>query len=92
VSVTFRPPDLIDRAAQEENWTTSDQEHCDRMLRDAFEESFQVKEIQRTATGLIAYGAPFISLESVTFMEGAEKPVLQALADLSRKLLIAKPR
>jgi hypothetical protein len=62
-----------------------------RMLCQAFEESFQVKEIQRSVNGLIAYDSPFVSFESVRFQEGAEKPVLQALEDLSKKLLLAKP-
>jgi hypothetical protein len=50
-----------------------------------------VEEIQRSDNGLIAYDSPFVSLESVRFPEGAEKPVLQALEDLSKKLLLAKP-
>jgi hypothetical protein len=62
-----------------------------RLRRQAFKESFQVKEIQRTVNGLIAYDAPFGSFESVRFQEDAKKPVLQALEDLSRKLLLAKP-
>jgi hypothetical protein len=58
------------------------------MLRQAFEESFQVKELQRSVNGLIAYDSPFVSFESVRFQEGAEKPVLQALEDLSKKLCL----
>ena len=61
------------------------------MLRQAFEESFGVKEIQRSVNGLIAYDSLFVSFEPVRFQEGAEKPVLQALQDLSQKLLLAKP-
>jgi hypothetical protein len=91
MALTFIPSDLIEQAAHEERWTESDRQHCSRMLRQAFEESFQVKEIQRTVNGLIAYDAPFVSFESVRFQEGAEKPVLQALEDLSKKLLLAKP-
>jgi hypothetical protein len=89
--LTFIPSDLIEQAAREENWTDSDKQHCSRMPRQAFEESFQVKEIQRSVNGLIAYDSPFVSLESVRFQEGAEQPVLQALEDLSKKLLLAKP-
>ena len=91
MALTFIPPDLLERAAHEEHWTDSDRQHCSRMLRQAFEESFQVKEIQRSVNGLIAYDSPFVSLEPVRFQEGAEKPVLQALEDLSKKLLLAKP-
>jgi hypothetical protein len=80
MALTFIPSDLIEQAAHEERWTESDRQ-----------ESFQVKEIQRTVNGLIAYDAPFVSFESVRFQEGAEKPVLQALEDLSKKLLLAKP-
>jgi hypothetical protein len=50
-----------------------------------------VKEIQRSVNGLIAYDSPFASFEPVRFQEGAAKPVLQALEDLSQKLLLAKP-
>jgi hypothetical protein len=50
-----------------------------------------VKEIQRSVNGLIAYDSPFVSFEPVRFQEGAEKPVLRALEDLSKKLLLAKP-
>jgi hypothetical protein len=92
MAVAFRPHDLLERAAQEdENWTEEDRRHCARMLHDAFEESFQVEEIQQTQAGLIAYGAPFISVESVRFEESEEKPVLQALEALSKKLLLSKP-
>ena len=91
MALTFMPSDLIEQAAREENWTGSDRQHCSRMLRQAFEESFQVKELQRSANGLIAYDSPFVSFESVRSQEGAEKPVLQALEDLSKKLLLAKP-
>ncbi len=91
VALTFIPSDLIDQAAREENWTDSDRQHCSRMLRQAFEESFEVKEIQRNVNGLIAYDSPFVSFEPVRFQEGAEQPVLQALVDLSKKLLLAKP-
>ena len=91
MALTFIPSDLIEQAAREENWTDSDRQHCSRMLRQAFEESFQVKEIQRSVNGLIAYDSPFVSFESVRFPEGAEKPVLQAFEDLSKKLLLAKP-
>ena len=91
MALTFIPSDLIEQAAREENWTDSDRQHCSRMLRQAFEESFQVKEIQRSVDGLIAYDSPFVSFESVRFQKGAEKPVLQALEDLSKKLLLAKP-
>ena len=76
MSLTFIPPDLIEQAAHKEHWTDSDRQHCSRMLRQAFEESFQVKEIQRSVNGLIAYDSPFVSFESVHFQEGAEKPVL----------------
>jgi hypothetical protein len=51
MALTFIPPDLIERAAREERWTDSDRRHCSRMLRQAFEESFQVKEIQRNVNG-----------------------------------------
>ena len=91
MSLTFIPPDLIEQAAHKEHWTDSDRQHCSRMLRQAFEESFQVKEIQRSVDGLIAYDSPFVSFESVRFQKGAEKPVLQALDELSKKLLLAKP-
>jgi hypothetical protein len=91
MALTFIPSDLIEQAAREENWTDSDRQHCSGMLRQAFEESFQVKEIQRSVNGLIAYDSPFVSFEPVRFQEGAEKPVLQALEDLSKKLLLAKP-
>ena len=91
MALTLIPSDLIERAARDENWTNSDRRHCSRMLHQAFEESFQVKEIQRTVNGLIAYDAPFASFESVRFQQAAEKPVLQALEDLSKKLLLAKP-
>jgi len=91
MALTFIPSDLIEQAAREENWTDSDRQHCSRMLRQAFEESFQVKEIQRSVDGLIAYDSPFVSFELARFPEGAEKPVLQALEDLSKKLLLAKP-
>ena len=91
MALTFIPPDFVERAAREERWTDSDRRHCSRMLRQAFEESFQVKEIQRSVNGLIAYDSPFVSLEPVRFQKGAEKPVLQALEDLSKKLLLAKP-
>jgi len=53
--------------------------------------SFQVQEIQRSVNGFIAYDSPFVSFESVRLPETAEKPVLQALEDLSKKLLLAKP-
>ena len=46
MALTFIPSDLIEQAAREENWTDSDKRRCSRMLRQAFEESFQVKEIQ----------------------------------------------
>lgn len=88
--ITFDPPDLIEQAAREEKWTDSDRRHCERIVREAFEESFQVKMIQRTGIGLIAYDAPFATFMSVLFQEGAEMPVLHALEDLSRKLLNAK--
>jgi hypothetical protein len=91
MALTFIPPDFVEQAAREEHWTDSDRQHCSRMLRQAFEESFQVKEIQRSVNALIAYDSPFVSFESVRFQEGAEKPVLQALEDLSKKLLLAKP-
>jgi hypothetical protein len=91
MALTFIPSDLIEQAAREENWTDSDRQYCSRMLRQAFEESLQVQEIQRSANGLIAYDSPFVSLEPVRFAEGAEKPVLQALDELSKKLLLAKP-
>ena len=91
MALTFIPSDLIEQAARGENWTDSDRQHCSRMLRQAFEESLQVKELQRSVNGLIAYDSPFVSFESVRFQEGAEKPVLQALEDLSKKLLLAKP-
>ena len=91
MALTFIPSDLIEQAAREEHWTDSDRQHCSRMLRQAFDESFQVKEIQRSINGLIAYDSPFVSFESVRFQEGAEKLVLQALEDLSKKLLLAKP-
>jgi hypothetical protein len=91
MALTLIPSDLIEQVARAENWTDSDRQHCSRMLREAFEESFQVKEIQRSANGLIAYDSPFVSFESVRFQEGANKPVLQALEDLSKKLLHAKP-
>lgn len=87
---TFDPPELIEQAAQAENWTHSDQKHCQMMLQSAYEESFQVRMIQRTGIGLIAYDAPFATFMSVLFQEGDEKPVLHALEDLSRKLLNAK--
>jgi hypothetical protein len=90
VPIRFDPPDLIEGAAQEESWTDSDRQHVIRIVRQAFEESFQVKQIQRTSIGLIAYDAPFTNLESVLFVEGAEKPVLRALEDLSRQLLNVK--
>jgi hypothetical protein len=90
MALTFIPSDLIEQAAREENWTDSDRQHCSRMLRQAFEESLEVKEIQRSVNGLIAYDSPFVSFEPVRFAEGAEKPVLQALEDLSKKLLLAK--
>jgi hypothetical protein len=91
MALTLIPSDLIEQATREENWTDSDRQQCLRMLRQAFEESLQVKEIQRSVNGLIAYDSPFVSFESVRFQEGAEKPVLQALEDLSKKLLLAKP-
>ena len=91
MALTLIPPDLIEQAAREEHWTDSDRQHCSRMLTQAFEESFQVKEIQRSVNGLIAYDSPFVSFEPVRFQKGAEKPVLQALEDLSKKLLLAKP-
>jgi hypothetical protein len=91
MALTFIPADLIDQAAREENWTESDRQHCSSMLRQAFEKSFQVKEIQRSVNGLIAYDSPFVSFELARFQEGAEKPVLRALEDLSKKLLLAKP-
>ena len=50
-----------------------------------------MKEIQRSVNGLIAYDSPFASFEPVRFQEGAAKPVLRALEDLSQKLLLAKP-
>ena len=91
MALTLIPSDLVEQAARDENWTDSDRRHCSRMLHQAFEESFPVKEIQRTPDGLSAYDAPFDSFESVRFQEGAEKPVLQALEDLSKKLRLAKP-
>jgi hypothetical protein len=91
MALTFIPSDLIEQAAREENWTDSDREHCSGMLRQAFGESFQVKELQRSVNALIAYDSPFVSFEPVRFQEAAEKPVLQALEDLSKKLLLAKP-
>jgi hypothetical protein len=90
MALTFIPSDLIEQAAREENWTDSDRQHCSRMLRQTFEESFEVKEIQRSVNGLIAYDSPFVSFEPIRFQKGAEKPVLQALEDLSKKLLLAK--
>jgi len=42
---------LIEQAAREENWTDPDRQHCSRMLRQAFEKSFQVTEIQRNVNG-----------------------------------------
>jgi hypothetical protein len=91
MALTFTPSDLIEQAAREENWTDSDRQRCSRTLRQAFEESLRVEEIQRSVNGLIAYDSPFVSLESVRFPEGAKKPVLQALEALSKKLLLAKP-
>ena len=41
MALAFIPPDLIEQAAREENWTDSDRQHCSRMLRQAFEESLQ---------------------------------------------------
>src|SRR2546427_12100476 len=71
MALTFIPSDLIEQAAREENWTDSDRQHCSSMLRQAFEESFQVQEIQRSVNGLIAYDSPFVSFESARFPEGA---------------------
>jgi hypothetical protein len=62
MALTFIPSDLIERAARDENWTDSDRHRCSRMLTQAFEESFQAKEIQRSVNGLIAYDSPFVSL------------------------------
>jgi hypothetical protein len=90
VSITFDPPDLIETAAQTENWTDDDQAHCARMLREAFEDAFQVKLLQRAGQGLIAYDAPFSSFESVDIQENVPKPVLQAITDLSKHLLRVK--
>jgi hypothetical protein len=71
MALTLIPSDLVEQAARDENWTDADRRHCSRMLHQAFEESFQVKEIQRTPDGLSAYDAPFASFESVRFQEGA---------------------
>jgi len=65
MALTLIPSDLIEQAARDENWTDSDRRHCSLMFHQAFEKSFQVKEIQRTVNGLIAYDAPFASFESV---------------------------
>lgn len=65
MALTLIASDLVEQAARDENWTDSDRRHCSRMLHQAFEESFQVKEIQRTPDGLSAYDAPFDSFESV---------------------------
>jgi len=83
------PSDLIEQAAREEKWTDSDRRS--RLLRQTFDETFQVKEIQRTVNGLIAYAPPFASFESVRFQESCRQATLQALKDLSKKLLLAKP-
>ncbi len=45
MALTLIPSDLVEQAARDENWTDSDRRHCSRMLHQAFEESFQVKEI-----------------------------------------------
>jgi hypothetical protein len=65
--IKFGPPDPIDNTASEEEWTDSDRQHCERMLREAFEESFNVRMIQNTGIGLNAEDAPFVSFESMPF-------------------------
>lgn len=86
LSLTFDPPDLIERAARGEGWTDAEREHCARIVRDAFEETFLVKRVQSAGSGLIAYGDSF-SMETVTFQGSNKKPVLRAFEDLSRSLL-----
>jgi hypothetical protein len=88
--LTFDPPDLIEKAARAEGWTASDWRHWEKMRTLAFEEAFDVKQIQRTGIGLIAYDSRYSNFESVLFEEHAEKPTLSALGDLSRKLLNVK--
>jgi hypothetical protein len=88
--VTIDPPDLIETASRTENWTDNDHAHCERMLRDAYEDTFQVTLLQQAGQGLIAYDAPFSRLESVKFQPNVPKPVLQAIEDLSRQLLRVK--
>lgn len=90
MALTFDPSDLLERAAANEKWTDSDRDYVDRIVREAFEESFQVKQIQRTSIGLIAYDVPFSTFQSVLFAEGHEKPVLHALEELSKQLLNVK--
>jgi hypothetical protein len=51
MALTLIPSDLIEQAAR------ADRRHCSRILHQVFEQSLQVKEIQRTVTGLIAYDA-----------------------------------
>jgi hypothetical protein len=88
MTLTFIPSDLIEQAAREENWTDSDREHYSGMLRQAFEESFQVKELQRSVNALIAYDSPFVSFEASPLsgrcreadLAGARRPVEEASA------------
>lgn len=51
MALTLIPSDLIEQAAR------ADRRHCSRILHKAFEQSLQVKEVQRTVNGLIAYDA-----------------------------------
>jgi hypothetical protein len=44
MALTLIPSDLVEQAARDENWTDSDRRHCSRMLHQAFEESFQVRD------------------------------------------------
>jgi hypothetical protein len=73
MALTFIPSDLIEQAAREEHRTDSDRQYCSGMLRQACEESLQVKEIQRSVNGLIAYDSTFVSFETVRFQEGARE-------------------
>jgi hypothetical protein len=80
----------LDTAAANEKWTESDWHHAGRIVKEAFEDTFEVKMIQQTGIGLIAYGASFVNFENVLFAQGEPKPVLRALGELSQRLLRVK--
>ena len=90
MTVRLRPETFVTDAARAEGSTESDWRHYERMMTEAFGRAFEVGEIQRDGTGLIAYDSPYSNFEAVTIDETSEKPVLDALTALSKNLLNLK--